>query len=208
MQLRFTTKSGWTIKFDRAHVNAIDDEEFSLTYKMDARLSDFNFELACKKSISHYYPWTRLLFFGAFGLALLSYEVTIYLNNATNSGDYNFLAFIGIALPFSLLPYLALQRRKRLQRIRFGSLRSGVTSITMDETGYHSKKPGFHMFASWEHFADVIETRSGLILLVGVAEFFMIPKSSYPEGVSSYEIKHQILEWIAAARSAQPSIQG
>jgi len=174
-----------------------------LEFKTDTRLSDFDFRFACRKSISHYYPRTRLYGYATFGLAFLTYTGSVYLNNVTDSGDYYYLVLVGMAAIVAYIAHVKLRFRKIFSSLQIGRLRDGTTTVTLNDGGYHSEKPGYRVSISWGHFDDAIETREGLLLLFCVSEFLIIPKSSISNDVMRSELLEQIKAWIASEKLDQ-----
>ncbi|PHQ97056.1 MAG: hypothetical protein COB40_06135 [Marinosulfonomonas sp.] len=173
-----------------------------MNFTTDTCLSDFNFQFASRKAMSHYYPWTRLLGFAAFGLFILAYGGAVYLNRASDSGDYNYLAHGGFLALFAYLVHLMSRGRKIVSALQNGTLRNGTTTLTLNDAGYHSEKSGYSVYIGWEHFDDAIETREGMILLIGLSRFMMIPNSAFSKDTIPSEILEQVKAWIASAKSA------
>ena len=170
--------------------------------RLTTELSNYNFRAADTRLCNNLLPSRRLIRWGAILLLVTGYGLTIFLNRRFNTDAYNAFAFLSLVGFVVLLLGSAFLLRKRIYGAkRDAAIRNGETTISLDDEGMHVEHSGTRQVNFWSHVTDVIDGPDGLLVLVNLWEYHPIPSHSFPHGVDKNQLKAQIKEWIAKART-------
>ncbi len=132
-------------------------------------------------------------------LFVASYALNIALEGRLPSGWATALAIFPL-VPVLFYLFSSLFLNFQLWKsIRTAPFRQGDITWTLDAQAFTTTKPGHRTYTEWSQVLDVIDSKDGLLLLIGYFEAIVLPASAIPDDMSQAELKDRIRGWINAA---------